>query len=110
MAVSADVSVRKRAEDELRQERDFISAVLDTAATLVIVTDREGRFVRFNQACERLTGYTFEEVEGVPYWELFIAPRGGPRVRGSAVGRVWAGDFPSENENDWVTAGRVADG
>ncbi len=102
MAVSADISVRKRAEDELRQERDFISAVLDTAATLVIVTDREGRFVRFNQACERLTGYTFEEVEGVPYWELFIAPEEVESVR-SAVGRVWAGDFPSENENDWVT-------
>jgi len=101
MAVSADISQRQRAEDDLRHERDFISAVLDTAATLVIVTDREGRFVRFNQACERLTGYTFEEVAGRPYWDLFIAPEQAGGVR-AAVQKVWAGDFPSENENDWV--------
>ena len=101
MAEVADVSERKRAQEELRRERDFISAVLDTASTLVIVTDRQGRFVRFNQACERLTGYAFEEVEGKPFWDLFIDPREAPRVR-AAVDRVWAGIFPSENENDWV--------
>ena len=101
MAVSADVSERKLAQDELRHERDFIAAVLDTAATLVIVTDPEGRFVRFNQACERLTGYRAEEVMGVPYWDLFIAPEETEGVR-KAVQRVWAGDFPSENENHWL--------
>jgi PAS domain S-box-containing protein len=101
MAEVADVSERKRAQEELRRERDFISAVLDTASTLVIVTDRQGRFVRFNQACERLTGYTFEEVEGRPFWDLFIDPQEAPRVR-TAVDRVWAGIFPSENENDWI--------
>ncbi len=101
MAALADVGERKRAQEELRRERDFISAVLDTAATLVIVTDREGRFVRFNQACERLTGYTEEEVIGRPYWELFIDRDEAPRIR-AAVGRVWAGEFPSENENHWI--------
>jgi len=101
MAEVADVGERKRAQEELRRERDFISAVLDTASTLVIVTDREGRFVRFNQACERLTGYTFAEVEGKPYWDLFIDPEDAPRVQ-AAVDQVWAGVFPSENENHWI--------
>jgi PAS domain S-box-containing protein len=101
MAEVADVSERKRAQEELRRERDFISAVLDTASTLVIVTDREGRFVRFNQACERLTGYTFEEVKGKPFWDLFIDPKEAPQVR-AAVEKVWAGVFPSENENHWI--------
>jgi PAS domain S-box-containing protein len=101
MAVLADITGRLRAQAELRSERDFISAVVDTADALVIVTDRDGRFVRFNQACERLTGYTFEEVRGRPFWELFIAPEEAPRIR-AAVGRVWAGDFPSQNENHWI--------
>ena len=101
MAVSADVSERKRAQDELQRERDFITAVLDTAASLVIVTDRQGRFVRFNNACERLTGYLANEVEGVRFWDLFIAPEEVEGVR-AAVDRVWSGDFPSENENHWV--------
>jgi PAS domain S-box-containing protein len=101
MAELADVSDRRQAQEELRQERDFIAAVLDTAATLVIVTDREGRFVRFNEACERLTGYTFEEVRGLPFWDLFIDPDEAARVR-AAIERVWAGEFPDENENHWV--------
>ena len=45
--------------DELRKERDFISAVLSTAGALVVVLDRQGRIVRFNRACEKLTGYFF---------------------------------------------------
>jgi PAS domain S-box-containing protein len=67
----------------------------------VIVTDREGRFIRFNQACERLTGYSFEEVRGRPFWELFIDREEEESVR-AAVARVWAGEFPSENENHWI--------
>jgi PAS domain S-box-containing protein len=101
MAELADISDRRQAQEELRQERDFISAVLDTATSLVIVTDRDGRFVRFNEACERLTGYTFEEVRGRPFWDLFIDPEERERVA-AAVERVWAGEFPSDNENHWV--------
>lgn len=101
MAAIVDITERKRAQEDLGKERDFISAVIDTAATLVIVTDRAGRFVRFNQACERLTGYTFAEVKGRPFWELFIDPEEAERVD-AAVGRVWAGDFPSDNENAWI--------
>jgi PAS domain S-box-containing protein len=101
MGAIVDITERRAAQEALRKERDFISAVIDTAASLVIVTDREGRFVRFNKACERLTGYTFEEVKGRPYWELFIDPAEAEGVR-RAVGKVWAGDFPSDNENSWI--------
>jgi PAS domain S-box-containing protein len=101
MAAIVDITERKRAQEELSKERDFISAVIDTAATLVIVTDREGRFIRFNKECERVTGYTFDEVEGRPYWDIFIDPGEAERIR-AAVGKVWAGDFPSHNENAWI--------
>jgi PAS domain S-box-containing protein len=48
--------------------------VLDAVDALVVVVDAEGRIVRFNRACERATGYDFEEIEGVPVWDVFIAP------------------------------------
>lgn len=53
-----------------RAERDFVSAVLDRAASLVMVLDREGRVVRFNRACEQLTGLAAGELLGKPVWEL----------------------------------------
>jgi PAS domain S-box-containing protein len=56
------------------EERDFISTVLDTAGALVVVLDRQGRIVRFNRACERTTGYSFDEVRGQLLWELLLIP------------------------------------
>ncbi len=102
MAVLADITQRLRAEHELRRERDFISSLVDSAPVLVVVFDREGRLLRFNRECERLTGYAFGEVEGRHFWDLFILPDEAGRVR-RALERVWTGDFPSANENFWLT-------
>jgi PAS domain S-box-containing protein len=92
---------RKETQQALRQERDFSSAVLDTAGALVVVMDREGRIVRFNRACESLTGYPFEEVRGRLYWELFLLPEERERVN-AVMGDVRAGRYPTAHENHWV--------
>ena len=55
--VGVDVTELKQAEGALQQERNLLSAILDTVGALVIVLDREGRIIRFNRACEQLTGY-----------------------------------------------------
>lgn len=62
--VGFDITDLKRAEEELAEERNLASAILDTAAALVIVTDTRGHIVRFNRACEKTTGYTFDQVQG----------------------------------------------
>ena len=64
----------KIGENALKKERDFVSAVLDTAGALVIVLDAAGRILRFNKACESATGYVLSEAEGKYIWELFLAP------------------------------------
>ena len=97
-----DVSDRKRAEVSLESERNFVSAVLDTVGALVAVFDTEGRIVRFNKACERLTGYAFDEVKGKPFWDLFLVPEEVEPVR-RVFGELRAGQFPNEAENCWVT-------
>ena len=92
----------KRSEVGLREERDLISAILEVAGALVLVLDREGRIVRFNRACERITGYTVDEVTGVPFWDLFlVAEEIGP-VK-AVFARLVAGQFPSRYENYWLT-------
>jgi two-component system sensor histidine kinase/response regulator len=60
-----------RVQTELHQERDFVSAVLQASGALVVVLDTEGRIVRANRACERVTGYSFKELEGRVLWEVF---------------------------------------
>ena len=96
-----DVTEQLRSETELRQERDFVTTLLQTQANLVVTLDRDGRFTRFNRAAEKFTGYTFEEVRGQHFSELFIEPSERERVKG-VLDRVWAGDFPNDNENHWI--------
>jgi diguanylate cyclase (GGDEF)-like protein/PAS domain S-box-containing protein len=41
-----------------------LDAVLDAAASLIVVVDTEGGLLCWNRACERLSGYTAEELGG----------------------------------------------
>src|ERR1035437_8652565 len=52
----------------------FTNTILDTVGALVVVLDPQGRIVRWNQACEQITGYSFEEVNGKCVWDLFLIP------------------------------------
>lgn len=65
---------RKRTELALLRERNFVSTILDTANALIVVLDAAGKIVRFNRACERLTGYSFPQVERQCIWDFFIPP------------------------------------
>ena len=68
------VRARQRIERALTVERNFVSAVLDTISALVLVLDTAGRIVRFNRACEKMSGYTFGELVGRSFpEELFLA-------------------------------------
>jgi len=84
------------------KERDFNSAVLSTTSALVVVLDRQGRIVRFNRACEKLTGYLFTEVEGNRFWDLFLHPTDMEQVK-CVFENLKSGNFPNEHENYWLT-------
>lgn len=64
-----DITHLKRIEDELMRERDFSNAILDTAASLIVVLDQKGVITRFNRSCERISGYKAEEIIGTYVWE-----------------------------------------
>ncbi len=73
--VGFDITELKQAQEALQEERNVVSAIFDTVGALVIVLDREGRIVRFNRACEQMTGYTVEESSGKFVWDLFVIPQ-----------------------------------
>ena len=90
-----------RAEISLQKERDFTSAVLSTAGALVIVLDLKGRIVSFNKTCEQITGYSFDEVKGKPFWDFLLIPEEIEPVK-SVFKELKAGQFPNKHENYWV--------
>ncbi len=89
-SVLMDVTQRRRAEEALRQaeeglrqERDFVSLMLQTADALVFVADREGRVVRFNNKCAAVSGHSEEEARGRLLWEFLPERFVGPAPRRS---------------------------
>jgi PAS domain S-box-containing protein len=100
--IAIDLTTQKEVEAELRRERDFIDATLHTLDALVVVLDREGRIVRFNHACEALTGYTEDDVREGLFWERFVLPEEMGAVR-KAFDTLVAGRSPIRLSNSWVT-------
>lgn len=99
--LSQDITVLKRAENELKRERDFTSAVIDATSALAVVLDRQGRVVRFNRGCEELTGYKATDVIGHTVWEFLLVPEEIEPVKG-VFGDLREGRFPSHYANIWV--------
>jgi PAS domain S-box-containing protein len=100
--IAIDLTAQKQVEADLRRERDFIDAILHTLDALVVVLDREGRIVRFNHACEALTGYSEGEVHGRFLWDTFLVPDEAVSVR-KAFDSLAAGRSPIRLSNAWVT-------
>ncbi len=59
----------------LVEERDFNRSILQTANSLIVCLDEEGRITVFNDELERVTGYKREEVLGTSWLERFVPKR-----------------------------------
>jgi len=70
--VAFDITELKRTEEALQEERNVVSAILDTVGALIVVLEPSGRIIRSNRACERLLGCT---AIGRSFWELFAIPQ-----------------------------------
>jgi len=68
----------------LQRAESLANAVIDQAGGLVIVLDREGRIVRFNRACEKVSGYSFDQVRGKFPWDMLLPPEDADMVRQQA--------------------------
>jgi diguanylate cyclase (GGDEF)-like protein/PAS domain S-box-containing protein len=72
-AISGLITIRQLRESESHSQR-LADSIIDQAGVLVVVLNRDGRIVRFNQACEELIGYRFTEVEGKYPWDILPVP------------------------------------
>ncbi|HYF63990.1 MAG TPA: diguanylate cyclase, partial [Herpetosiphonaceae bacterium] len=102
ITVLTDLSRYSELERSLRREHDFISTVLETVHSLIIVLDPAGRVVHFNRACEVLTGYGVEDLRGVYFWDVLISDDERQAVR-AVFAEIASNGVPSTYENRWIT-------
>ncbi len=100
-ATLTDLTARKLAEETLRKGRDFTDAVLETSGALILVLDDTGRVLRFNRACEQVSGYSSAEIVGRAFWML-LPPEESAAVRG-VFEDLRSAQLPNRYENHWLT-------
>jgi PAS domain S-box-containing protein len=92
-----------RRTQELQEERNFIDTVLQIQGALTIVLDSNGCIVRFNRACEVVSGYSFTDVRGKPFWDFVIPDDEKPAVKTEFKNLINNGPvLPTRFENHWV--------
>ncbi len=94
---------QQRVEAALTVERNFVAAVLDTVGALVVVFDTAGRIVRFNRACEIISGYASSELIGRYAWERLI-PEDDVADYIEGFEKIRQGNFPTTFENFWLAS------
>src|SRR5262249_10146766 len=62
--VGRDITERKSAERALRESAGRMRALIETAVDGAILIDARGVVLMFNPACEKLFGYSADEVSG----------------------------------------------
>jgi PAS domain S-box-containing protein len=82
--IAALLDSQRKLTDDLQRSESLANTVVDHANALVVVLDREGRILRFNHACEALSGFSFDEVKGRYPWETFLPAEDADEIRRNA--------------------------
>lgn len=80
----------------------FARILTETTQSLVCVYDRDGRVLLFNEACERATGFSREEILGCDARDFVIPPEE-REAFGEFLAYVWKSGAPSPQVGHWQT-------
>ena len=72
VCVVRDVTDRVERRRELEAEREFVDSVLNTLPDVFYVIDESGRFQRWNDRMNEVTGYTDAELDGMHATEIIV--------------------------------------
>ena len=100
-----DITAQKHAAETLREERDLVSALIDTAGALIVVLDADGTIVRFNTACEGEMGYAAATAEGEDLRDLLVAPTDQDAVTTHLEALREGTTERADVEMEWITEG-----
>lgn len=92
MGVVRDITRRRRAEEDLRQAKEYLERLIDYANAPIVVWSPLYEITRFNRAFEHLTGYDAAEVMGQKLEMLFPEYSRGDslgKIRQTLTGEQW---------------------
>jgi PAS domain S-box-containing protein len=101
-AFSANITERILAEDALKELQLFNDNLIETANTLIVGLNLKGELTIFNQAAQKITGYTKEELKGKNWFEVIVPKDKYPFVW-KMFEKIEGGSLPKNFENPILT-------
>jgi len=74
VCAGTDITELHQAKEALQEQLEFVENLVQTAQTIILVLDVQGRIIRFNPYLETLTGFTLDEVSGKDWFRTFLKP------------------------------------
>ncbi|TWU46674.1 sensor histidine kinase [Rubripirellula reticaptiva] len=102
VSIQRDITHRKQVAEELRRQHEFNHNIVNTSPYVTLVLDCKGRIVEFNPYLQKITGYSFDEVKGLDWFETFL-PDVDCRVIKDLFENALAGKLPNGNVNPILT-------
>ena len=65
-----DVTERKRAEESRRESDEKLRGLYEVSPLGIALTTIDGQFVEFNDAFQKICGYSLKELKALDYWAL----------------------------------------
>jgi PAS domain S-box-containing protein len=62
LGTHTDITARKQAEELIRTEKSFSDAIIDSLPGVFYMFDEQGKFIRWNNTLEEVTGYSDAEI------------------------------------------------
>ena len=100
--IAEDITERKQTEQELRHAKEFSENLIQTANVIILGLDPDGKIGIFNEAAEKITGYTARELQGRNWFETLTPKDRYPQVW-AEFQRLAAGGVPKVFENPILT-------
>jgi|GEM_PF-1192535 len=90
----------------MSDDRDLLAAVLESTSALVVVLSRDGIVLKFNRACELVSGYRFEEVQGRRLGSIGLVPEPERLLGLDRFTNIDPRFFPRSHEGTWESRTR----
>ncbi len=87
-----DITKSRQAEYDLRRRQERYRALVQTAGSVIMFLDAEGRILEYNRECEWTFGYSWMEAAGQNFFDFLLVGEDRARVR-MAVRRLMSGEI-----------------
>ena len=91
-----DVTEQTRMGEEIRRMERHLASVVESASDIVVSTDIHGNILTWNRAAQKTSGYSFEELKGLPF--LDYCDRSGAASIRRVLSKKTSGESPTRIE------------